>query len=76
MLRLWHDARESDSPAPPDADAIAAALAHVDIEDLVLDDAAQTVYFADPEMALDVGAVGKEMCIRDRHSLLYHTKSY
>ena len=59
VLRLWHDARESDSPAPPDADAIAAALAHVDIEDLVLDDAAQTVYFADPEMALDVGAVGK-----------------
>ena len=50
---------ESDSPAPPDADAIAAALAHIDIEDLVLDDAAQTVYFADPEMALDVGAVGK-----------------
>ena len=27
VLRLWHDARESDSPAPPDADAIAAALA-------------------------------------------------
>ena len=23
VLRLWHDARESDSPAPPDADAIA-----------------------------------------------------
>ena len=59
VLRLWHDARESDSPAPPDADAIAAALVHIDIEDLVLDDAAQTVYFADPEMALDVGAVGK-----------------
>ena len=56
---LGHDARESDSPAPPDADAIAAALTHIDIEDLVLDDAAQTVYFADPEMALDVGAVGK-----------------
>ena len=31
VLRLWHDARESDSPAPPDADAIAAALAHIDI---------------------------------------------
>lgn len=59
VLRLWHDARESDSPAPPDAGAIAAALVHIDVEDLVLDDAAQTVYFADPEMALDVGAVGK-----------------
>ena len=26
VLRLWHDARESDSPAPPDADAIAAFM--------------------------------------------------
>ena len=46
-------------PAPPDADAIAAALAHMDIENLVLDDATQTVYFADPAMTLDVGAVGR-----------------
>ncbi|MCO7109437.1 FAD:protein FMN transferase [Gemmiger formicilis] len=51
--------RGKATPCPPDADAIAAALAHIDVEDLVLDDAAQTVYFADPEMALDVGAVGK-----------------
>ena len=59
VLRLWHDARESDSPAPPAADAIAEALQHIDIESLILDDAAQTVYFADPDMTLDVGAVGK-----------------
>lgn len=59
VLRLWHDARESDAPAPPDADAITAALTHIDIENLILDDAAQTVYFADPAMTLDVGAVGK-----------------
>ncbi len=59
VLHLWHDARESDSPAPPDADAITVALGHIDIDDLILDDAAQTVYFADPEMTLDVGAVGK-----------------
>ena len=59
VLRLWHDARESDSPAPPAADAIAEALQHIDIENLILDDAAQTVCFADPDMTLDVGAVGK-----------------
>ena len=59
VLRLWHDARESASPAPPAADAITAALEHIDIDDLILDDAAQTVYFADPGMTLDVGAVGK-----------------
>ena len=59
VLRLWHDARESSSPAPPAADDIAAALEHIDIDDLILDDAARTVYFADPDMTLDVGAVGK-----------------
>lgn len=59
VLCLWHDARESASPAPPAAEAIAAALEHIDIDDLILDDAAQTVYFADPAMTLDVGAVGK-----------------
>lgn len=59
VLRLWHDARESDSPAPPDAAAIAEALEHIDIDDLILDDTAKTVYFADPAMTLDVGAVGK-----------------
>ena len=59
VLRLWHDARESDSPAPPAADAIAEALQHINVENLILDDAAQTVCFADPDMTLDVGAVGK-----------------
>ena len=59
VLRLWHDARESDSPAPPAADAIAEALQHINIENLILDDAAQTICFADPDMTLDVGAVGK-----------------
>ena len=47
VLRLWHDAREKRLPLTPPRTrtTIAAALAHIDIEDLVLDDAAQTVYF-------------------------------
>ena len=43
---------------PPRADVQAAAQ-HMNIDDLILDEAAQTVYFADPEMKLDVGAVAK-----------------
>lgn len=59
VLRLWHDARESDAPAPPDDAALAEALQHIDLDDLVLDPDAQTVYFADPALQLDVGAVAK-----------------
>ncbi|MGN0983361.1 MAG: FAD:protein FMN transferase [Gemmiger sp.] len=59
VLRLWHDARYLDTPRPPEADALAAAAAHCDPDDLVLDEDANTVRFADPEMQLDVGAIGK-----------------
>ena len=59
VLKLWHDARESDAPAPPDPDLLEAARDHIDIADLQLDSAEQTVFFADPALRLDVGAVAK-----------------
>ena len=59
VLRLWHDAREQASPVPPAAGALAEAGQHCSIGSLLLNDAAQTVYFADPALQLDVGAVGK-----------------
>ena len=43
----------------PSEDALAAAAQHIDIKDLVLDEEAGTVYFADPELQLDVGAIAK-----------------
>ena len=46
-------------PAPPEEEAIREALTHCDPAGLLLDDAAQTVAFADPAMTLDVGAVAK-----------------
>lgn len=55
VLRLWHDARESGT-LPPDA-MLAVAAAHCDPEDVVLRDG--TVYFRDPALKLDVGAVAK-----------------
>ena len=36
-----------------------AAAQHCDINDLVIDEDAKTVYLSDPEMSLDVGSVGK-----------------
>lgn len=59
VLRLWHDARELDSPVLPDQAALQAAAAHIRIDDLVLAPGACTVAFADPELRLDVGAIGK-----------------
>ncbi len=59
VLKLWHDARESDAPAPPEDALIQAALAHCDPAALQLDAEARTLRFADPEMTLDVGAVAK-----------------
>lgn len=59
VLRLWHDARELETPVPPEDAALQAAAQHMDIADLLLDADACTVSFADPELRLDVGAIGK-----------------
>lgn len=64
VLVLWHEARTGalENPAAarlPDPDALADAAGHCDIQSLVLDDAAHTVFYADPLLQLDVGAVAK-----------------
>ncbi len=64
VLNLWHEHREAadDSPLhstlPTDAELQAAAQ-HTDIANLVIDEAAGTVYLTDPDMSLDVGSCGK-----------------
>ena len=64
VLSLWHETRTAglDDPASaelPDADSLAEASRHVSWEDVILDPQASTVYLADPELRLDVGAVAK-----------------
>ena len=64
VLRLWHDARQNgiDDPASavlPDADALAEAAKHTDIDQLIINTEESTVFFADPDMRLDVGAIAK-----------------
>ncbi|MBE5785394.1 MAG: FAD:protein FMN transferase [Clostridiales bacterium] len=64
VLSLWHEARSAGIEDPehaalPDMDALREAAAHTDIDDIILDESAKTVYFADPMLKLDVGAVGK-----------------
>lgn len=64
VLVLWHDCREAASENPqnaelPQEEALQAAAGHCAREALVLDEAAHTVYFADPALRLELGAFAK-----------------
>lgn len=58
VLSLWHDAR-TRGDALPDEAALAQAGEHMDYDQVVIDEEAQTVSFADPELSLDLGSVAK-----------------
>jgi thiamine biosynthesis lipoprotein len=64
VLRLWHDYRIAGIDDPenaklPSQKELKAAAEHTDIDDIVIDEAASTVYLRDSLMSLDVGAVAK-----------------
>jgi thiamine biosynthesis lipoprotein len=64
VLRIWHEYREkgvADSPsaAVPPRMLLEEAAKHTDLESIVIDEEASTVYLSDPKMSLDVGAVAK-----------------
>ncbi len=64
VLSIWHDYRENGLSDPasavlPEMSDLESAAEHTDIEDVVIDRERGTVYLADPEMTLDVGAVAK-----------------
>ena len=64
VLKLWHECREDakrDDPIYriPTEDELLKASKHCSIDDVIIDEAAQTVYLRDPDMSLDVGAIGK-----------------
>lgn len=64
VLQLWHEARTAGLADPenarlPDGDALAMAMTHTDITNVFIDKEASTVYIADPELSLDVGAIAK-----------------
>ena len=64
VLSIWHEYREAglndpESAQIPPMDALKAASEHTNIDDLILDEKNMTVFFADPLLKLDVGAVAK-----------------
>ncbi len=74
VLRVWHEYREAGVDDPenaklPPMEVLTEKAEHTDITKLIIDETAKTVYLADPEMLLDVGAIAKgyatEMVVRD-----------
>ncbi|MGE5654488.1 MAG: FAD:protein FMN transferase [Bacillota bacterium] len=64
VLKIWHDYREvgkndPDAAELPPLARLQKASQHTDINKVVVDTSNSTVYLADPEMSLDVGAVAK-----------------
>ncbi len=69
VLSLWHDARVDGINDPenaylPNEDALKNAAEHIDPEDIVIDRESSTVYFSDPELKLDVGAIAKGWAVQ------------
>ena len=64
VLQLWHSYREAGIADPanaalPPMDALRDASLHMDLSHVVLDPEAMTVFFEDPALKLDFGAVAK-----------------
>lgn len=64
VLSIWHDYRTAEKDDEkygqiPSMDELTEAAKHTDINDLIIDEEAGTVYLADPKMSLDVGAIAK-----------------
>ena len=64
VLNLWHEAREEGINDPmnaslPELSELQEAALHCNIEDVIIDEAASTVYIKDSKLRLDVGAIAK-----------------
>lgn len=63
VLSLWHEAQETKNL--PDESKLKEAAKHTDINNLIIDEENSTVFFADSELKLDVGAIAKGYVARE-----------
>jgi len=75
VLTLWHQAREDGLAYPeaaylPDMDKLQEAALHTNPEHLILDESNHTVFFADPSLKLDLGAIAKGYAVERVADLL------
>lgn len=69
VLSIWHDYREEGMENPelarlPEMDELRSAAEYMDIEQLVIDEEASTVYIENENMSLDVGGIGKGYAVQ------------
>ncbi len=69
VLSLWHEYREKAAKDPKNAELppqkeLDRRARHTDMEKLIVDDKASTVYLADKDMSLDVGSIGKGYAVQ------------
>lgn len=69
VLSIWHAYREEgvndpESARLPQMAELESAAEHMDIQNIVIDEEASTVYLADPDMSLDVGSIGKGYAVQ------------
>jgi len=69
VLRIWHEYREEGSANPetaslPPMEDLLAASEHCDMDNIIIDEQAMTVYLADAEMSIDVGSIGKGYAVQ------------
>lgn len=69
VLSLWHEYREEGMNEPenaklPPEEELARRATHANIDFVMLDEEASTVYLADAGMSLDVGSIGKGYAVQ------------
>lgn len=69
VLAIWSDYRQAglddpDNAALPPMELLEQAAEHANIDDIVIDRAAGTLYLADADMRIDVGAIAKGYAVQ------------
>ncbi len=69
VLSIWHTYRndginEPENAKLPPMDQLQEAALHTDINNIIIDEEASTVYLADEKMSLDVGSIGKGYAVQ------------
>lgn len=69
VLEIWHEYRDAginnpESAALPSMEELQAASVYCDINQIVIDESASTVYLPDANMSIDVGSIGKGYAVQ------------